>query len=62
MAADPTPTAKAATIPMGKAVPSAIPATAPTPTTSRPTYRNGRARYGEVMTTTAVARASRTAR
>ena len=62
MAADPIPTANAATIPMGRAVPSAIPAAAPIPTTSRPVYRNGRAMYGEAMTTTAVASASRTAR
>ena len=62
MAADPTPTAKAATIPIGRAVPNATPAAAPSPTTTRPRYRNGRARYGEAMTTTAVARASRTAR
>jgi len=60
--ADPIPTAKAATIPMGRLVPSAIPATAPTPTTARPTYRSGRAMYGEAMTTTAVASARRTAR
>ena len=61
MAADPIPTAKAATIPMGKAVSSAMAASAPIPTTARPTYRSGRARYGEAMTTTAVASASRTA-
>ena len=36
MAADPSPTARAATMPMGRPVPSAIPATAPTPTTQRP--------------------------
>ena len=46
---------------MGKAVSSAIAATAPIPTTTRPTYRSGRAMYGEAMTTTAVASASRTA-
>ena len=62
MAADPIPTAKAATIPIGRLVPSAIPAAAPIPTTDRPTYRNGRAMYGEATTTTAVASASRTAR
>ena len=36
MAADPIPTAKAATIPMGRLVPSAIPAAAPIPTTESP--------------------------
>jgi hypothetical protein len=44
MAADPIPTAKATAIPMGRLVPSAIPAAAPIPTTHRPAYRNGRAR------------------
>lgn len=62
MAADPSPTARAATMPMGRPVPSAIPATAPTPTTQRPAYRNGRAMCGEATTTTAAASASRTAR
>ena len=37
MAADPIPTAKAATIPMGTAVSNAMAASAPTPTTTRPT-------------------------
>jgi hypothetical protein len=36
MAADPIPTAKATTIPMGRLVPSAMPATAPITTTSWP--------------------------
>ena len=36
MAADPIPAANAATIPMGKAVSSAIAASAPTPTTPAP--------------------------
>jgi hypothetical protein len=61
MAADPIPTANAATVPMGRLVSSAIAATAPMPTTARPTYRNGRAMDGEATTTTAVASASRTA-
>ena len=39
MAADPIPTAKAAIIPMGRVVPNAIPATDPSPTTDRPTFR-----------------------
>jgi hypothetical protein len=62
MAADPTPTANVASIPIGRLVPRAIPATAPSPTTARPRYRNGRAMYGEAMITTAVASARRTAR
>jgi hypothetical protein len=53
----PAPTANAATIPMGRVVPRAIPAAAPMPSTHRPAYRNGRAMYGEAVTTTAVASA-----
>ena len=43
MAAEPIPTANATTIPMGRLVPSAIPAAAPTTSTRRPAYRKGRA-------------------
>ena len=42
MAADPPPTANAASIPIGGLVPRAIPATAPSPTTARPRGWSGR--------------------
>ena len=49
-------------MPIGRSSPSAMPATAPIPTTHRPMNRSGRLMCGEATTTTAVATARRTAR
>ncbi len=62
IAAEPNPIRRPATMPIGSVTPSAMPARAPAVTTHRPMNRSGRLMYGDAITTTAVATASRIAR